>query len=563
MSAWLFQVLRFTSAKARRSESRRRSHEAEAARQRQSEIASTESPWRELAPLLDEAVAHLNRRDRQAILLRYYEQRSLADVASVLVISEEGARKRVARAIAKLRVYFAKHGLAVNAAAVGATMEACTSHAAPAGLAINLGQASNGQSLFQSWLRQMRLRILLKLTGLAMVGLLVISGAAAWLWMTTRNTAPPIVTTLATDATTASEPPLRASDVTLAQIIVGVRRAEHAFSNIHIKNFDTTVDKLPKGKTEWNTTHLRYSGSAWYDSNPRGSVRIYYNDLVMPWQMNDHSPISWTEMIEDFSWNGSEGRELRVAGTTTNHKLTRSRVAMVEDKRSMLLDRFSLWATGVGFTTQYIVTDQDGISPPRPRVSLSQFLQRALDLGKRAVWDVSRQNVNGFDAIRVHFPGPGDNGVTYWFDPSRGFAIVKKLYVLDLRVIGRSYHRTEGFDVQQLKELKSGVWFPMQANVVMEDLSAGQGSYIRYNYQAADAIANDPKFNPDVFTAKIPTGWLVGETQNGVRRDYVTKEDGSQQEIHSGIPMPHVHAGVAVRPDGDTPAVASERNAGW
>lgn len=62
-----------------------------------------QADWDTIAPNLEEAVARLRFPDQQAILLRFYEQLSFAEVAKTLGITEEAARKRVSRATEKLR----------------------------------------------------------------------------------------------------------------------------------------------------------------------------------------------------------------------------------------------------------------------------------------------------------------------------------------------------------------------------------------------------------------------------------------------------------------------------
>jgi len=99
--------------------------------------------------------------------------------------------------------------------------------------------------------------------------------------------------------------------------------------------------------------------------------------------------------------------------------------------------------------------------------------------------------------------------------------------------------------------------------VVFEDLLAGPGNYERFNYTAVDVTANNPKFDPNVFTAAIPVGWLVSDQRTTPAREYVTMDDGTEQDIHTGVGMPHVHAGVAERPDGNTPDQASHGSAFW
>ncbi|MEM7145052.1 MAG: sigma-70 family RNA polymerase sigma factor [Verrucomicrobiota bacterium] len=52
---------------------------------------------------LDSAVQRLPKGDREAIILRFYEDREYAEIATLLKISEEAARKRVSRAVKRLQ----------------------------------------------------------------------------------------------------------------------------------------------------------------------------------------------------------------------------------------------------------------------------------------------------------------------------------------------------------------------------------------------------------------------------------------------------------------------------
>jgi RNA polymerase sigma factor (sigma-70 family) len=103
--AWLHKTAWYASQTAARSERRRHHHETEAAMQ-QSRSNKTPDPndaWQELAPLLDELIGRLNVVDRQAVLLRYYRDLTFAQVAAEIGTTEDAARKRVDRAIDKLR----------------------------------------------------------------------------------------------------------------------------------------------------------------------------------------------------------------------------------------------------------------------------------------------------------------------------------------------------------------------------------------------------------------------------------------------------------------------------
>src|SRR5580700_6941969 len=108
VSGWLFRTTHFVASRALRSEYRRKAREQTASAM----ISTTNSqdnqiPWEQLRPHLDQAVAALSKTDRSAILLRFYEKRTLREVGDQLGISEDAAKKRVSRAIEKMRAFLA------------------------------------------------------------------------------------------------------------------------------------------------------------------------------------------------------------------------------------------------------------------------------------------------------------------------------------------------------------------------------------------------------------------------------------------------------------------------
>src|SRR5213078_3143376 len=95
----------------------------------------TEPNWDQLRPLLDEAMGRLAAKDRDAVLLRYFERKDLRAVGNALGTSEEAARKRVGRALEKLRRYLTAHGVSFSATALAATLTGSAVQASPAALA--------------------------------------------------------------------------------------------------------------------------------------------------------------------------------------------------------------------------------------------------------------------------------------------------------------------------------------------------------------------------------------------------------------------------------------------
>jgi RNA polymerase sigma factor (sigma-70 family) len=143
LSGWLFRTTRFVSARAMRTEQRRKKREEIA-----SAMITTSSPddnqmlWNQLTPHLDQAVAALSETDRSAILLRFYEKKPLREVGERLGMSEEAAKKRVSRAVEKMREFLTRRGVVLGGAGLIAVLAEQTVQAAPATLAVTVLKAS-------------------------------------------------------------------------------------------------------------------------------------------------------------------------------------------------------------------------------------------------------------------------------------------------------------------------------------------------------------------------------------------------------------------------------------
>ena len=91
--------------------------------------------WTQIAPLLDAAMAGLNETDRTAVVLRFFDGKSMAEIGAALGANEAAAKKRVNRALEKLRKYFTKRGVTSTAETLAGTISANSVQAAPALLA--------------------------------------------------------------------------------------------------------------------------------------------------------------------------------------------------------------------------------------------------------------------------------------------------------------------------------------------------------------------------------------------------------------------------------------------
>jgi RNA polymerase sigma factor (sigma-70 family) len=140
LAAWLYQVARRTAIDLVRREARRRLREQIASEM--NAMNATTDDWTRIEPLLDDAMHALDETDRAAVLLRYFENKSLREVGLALGASEDAAQKRVSRAVERLRGFFARRGVALGAGGLAAVVSANAVQAAPAGLAAVVSTAA-------------------------------------------------------------------------------------------------------------------------------------------------------------------------------------------------------------------------------------------------------------------------------------------------------------------------------------------------------------------------------------------------------------------------------------
>ena len=98
----------------------------------------TVDDWEQLRPIIDESMHALDERDREAILLRFFEGKPFAEVGARLSMSEDTARVRVSRALDKLHGLLMQRGVTSTSAALGLALGTQAAVAAPAGLALSV-----------------------------------------------------------------------------------------------------------------------------------------------------------------------------------------------------------------------------------------------------------------------------------------------------------------------------------------------------------------------------------------------------------------------------------------
>jgi RNA polymerase sigma factor (sigma-70 family) len=185
LPGWLYRTANYVSAAALKMQRRRAQREQEAYMQSLLQDVQTDSSWEQLAPLLDGAMAQLRGSDRDALVLRYFQNKHFKEVGDALGVEECTARKRVERALEKLRTLLAKRGIALTVTIIAGAVSANSVRAVPVAVANSVtavavakGATASGSTLI---LIKGALKIMAwtkaKIAGAVVVGVLLATGA--------------------------------------------------------------------------------------------------------------------------------------------------------------------------------------------------------------------------------------------------------------------------------------------------------------------------------------------------------------------------------------------------
>ena len=197
LSGWLYQTARLTAANYVKGEMRRQRREQEAYMQSMSEATAADArAWDQIAPLLEEAMGQLGETDRNALVLRFFENKTAREAAVALRLNEDATHKRVRRALEKLRRFFARRGVTLSLAALASVLAARAVQAAPAELSLSTTAAamSGAGTATSVALAEATLRVMtwlkLKLAAGLGAAALVAGGAVSVVWQNQTPTRP-------------------------------------------------------------------------------------------------------------------------------------------------------------------------------------------------------------------------------------------------------------------------------------------------------------------------------------------------------------------------------------
>lgn len=142
LSSWLCRTARYAASNVLTIERRRRQREQEAHMQDILNPPESAEAWIQIAPLLDDAMERLGRKDHDALVLRFFDNKNFTEVGAALGASEDAAKMRVGRALEKLRKFFSRRGVSLSAGAIAGAVSVNSVQAAPVGLAASITAAA-------------------------------------------------------------------------------------------------------------------------------------------------------------------------------------------------------------------------------------------------------------------------------------------------------------------------------------------------------------------------------------------------------------------------------------
>jgi RNA polymerase sigma factor (sigma-70 family) len=292
LSGWLYQTARLAAVTFIRSEIRRARREQEA--QMQTWLNETESDvWMQIAPLLDKAMAGLNEKDRSAVVLRFFDGRSLREIGAALGGSEDAAKMRVNRAVEKLRQFFTRRGVVFPAAVLTTAIAANSVQAAPAALAHTATAVAFAKGATASGSTLTIIKGALKVMAWAKAKTAIIAGAAI---VVATGATPLLVETVRSAHTTYPDIQGAWENVEdTSQLDPAWRGNVHQVLKVSRTNgaYQATVDLIETGQTDFPITTVAYKN---------GTLRLqihtwgYYEGTVDPAGTQIHGFF--------MSWNG-------------------------------------------------------------------------------------------------------------------------------------------------------------------------------------------------------------------------------------------------------------------
>jgi len=188
LAGWLYTTVRRHAANIRRADLHRKRREEEV-QHMQAALAepSPEEAWQQIRPVLDDALHELKESDRQVLVLRFLEDRTLSEIGARLGLAENTARMRAERALDKLRGLLARRGVTSTTASLALALTAGVVTPAPAAWASTVAASALSGAAVSSSSTVAFLKIMsISKIKAGVISAILLAGTALPVWQQTR-----------------------------------------------------------------------------------------------------------------------------------------------------------------------------------------------------------------------------------------------------------------------------------------------------------------------------------------------------------------------------------------
>ncbi|HEX4052633.1 MAG TPA: hypothetical protein VHX86_00065 [Tepidisphaeraceae bacterium] len=287
----------------------------------------------------------------------------------------------------------------------------------------------------------------------------------------------------------------------LATIARGIAINQDSLRNLEIKHFILKEEQRPSDTAEWEPIKQTVEGNAWYDGLPNSKVRIQITRRISEWQ-NGLAP--WIEQQQDVGYDGQMGRVVNIRSGPPGRLSDCNTAQLLPGVPVQIHDAIQPYADGTAFCLNYFSI------PDTKNRSLAKIFSDAARLG--AKWPIQWETIYGVKTIKVTDGTPAYGGFLFWFDPNAGYALRK--FQSEYRLPGKDWVLQREMEIPDLIEAGKGFWFPSRA-ICIQPYYGKFGWQIRLSYHVEKVIANNPSFDPHVFTVPFPPNYFVSDEVNG------------------------------------------------
>jgi len=281
----------------------------------------------------------------------------------------------------------------------------------------------------------------------------------------------------------------------LTELAMSVKDANKKLHNFKVDS-ELWVDENDDPKDpneEWRETLIHVNSTMWSDGKPSGKIRVDVHKQVLRW-VRDGKSDSYSERSFSDSFDGVTGRSIvKRSGEFGKAKVVKDKKVTSGEKPQIFETSWFRRYTGRDFSVYFIQIGEGSLLldlfgyAGNPNAKVLEF------------FDFTRESLHEIDCIKISSKESKTQnwGKRWWLDPARGFALLRFEHVRILE------DKTEEFrvltEVQELREIKEGIWWPLKATCIIEPTVQGD-PYTRMKYRAFGVIANDLKFDESVYS---------------------------------------------------------------